>query len=238
MLVVVYFKTNCMNKLLILIIVGFAISCKPNEHNNEADNQKMDSLISLVSSLNSKVAKMDSALQTKNAAKSLVVKLVDSSKISHIDTIPKIEKTKPKFKPVEVTKPLNDTVIYYFRDRRISVKVLPELNGRQQIIVYAPNGDAVYETETVRLSYQVSNQLKFRNDGSLELIKSSMNPGASLYWYESVTAFDVDNEPLYMHSFRHPYESVTDAMGEKYLWSKTERKWVKQELVIETNMPK
>lgn len=227
-----------MKFFLILPLLVFIISCKSNKQIADTDNQKMDSLISLVSSLNSKVAKMDSTLQQKNAKQPLAVKLVDSSKFILRDTSVRVKKTKPKFKPVEVAMPLNDTVIYYYRDRRISVKVFPEVNGRQQIVVYAPNGDAVYETETVRLSYQVSNQFKFRDDGSLELIKSSMNPGASLYWYESVTAFDVDNEPLYMQSFRHPYESVTDAMGDKYLWNKLERKWVKQELIIETNVPK
>ena len=238
MLVVVAFKISCMNKLLILIIVGLAISCKPNEREVVTENRKIDSLIFLVGELNDKVTKMDSALQSKNTTFSKIEVEEDSSKLIENNRLTKVEKPKPKVKPKIDLRPLNDTVLYLFDDGRISVKKFPLVEGRQSIFVFKPNGDIAFETENVQLSYHVSNDLKFRDDGSLELIKSSMNPVASLYWYESVIGFDIDNEPLYKQTFRHPYESVNDAMGEKYLWNKLERKWVKQEIIIETNMPK
>lgn len=227
-----------MNKFLLLILLVFTISCSPNKSNSEADAQKIDSLISLVGNLNSKVAKMDSALQAKNNNVTRVETISDRVDLKPKKIFTKPEKTEIEVKPTVAQKPINDTIFYYFDDKRLSVKMLPFLEGRQQIKVYRPNGDIIFETENVRLSYHVSNELKFRNNGSLELIKSSMNPGASLYWYESTIGFDIDNEPLYKQTFRQPYESVNDAMGEKYLWDKLNRKWVKQELIIETNMPK
>jgi len=238
MLVVMVFKTIPMNKLLILIVLGFTFSCKSHSPEVKKDNQKIDSLISVINELNNKVTKMDSALQSKNTVVSKVEVFKDSSNLIANKSLIKVEKTKPVVEPKIGLKSSNDTVLYLFDDGRISVKIFPFVEGRQSIIVFKPNGDIAFETENVQLSYHVSNDLKFRDDGSLELIKSSMNPGASLYWYESVIGFDIDNEPLYKQTFRHPYESVNDAMGEKYLWNKLERKWVKQEIIIETNLPK
>jgi len=238
MLVVMMIKTIPMSKLLILIVLGFTFSCKSHNQEVQKDNRKIDSLITVINELNNKVTKMDSALQSKNTFISKVEVLKDSTNLITNKSITKIKKPKPVVKPKVELKPLNDTVLYFFDDERISVKVLPFVDGRQSIFVFKPNGDIAYETENVQLSYHLSNDLKFRDDGSLELIKSSMNPGASLYWYESVIGFDIDNEPLYKQTSRHPYESVNDAMGEKYLWNKLERKWVKQEIIIETNMPK
>ena len=183
-----------MNKLLILIIVALAISCKPNERENVTDNRKIDSLIFLVGELNNKVIKMDSALQSKNTNFSKIEVKKDSSRLIENKRLTRVEKPKPEVKPKINLKPLNDTVLYFFDNGRISVKKFPLVDGRQYIFVFKPNGDIAFETENVQLSYHVSNDLKFRDDGSLELIKSSMNPVASLYWYESVIGFDIDNE--------------------------------------------
>lgn len=129
----------------------------------------------------------------------------------------------------------SDTLFYKFTDGRLSVKVHPWQNGKQNIEVFSAQGDVVYTLENVRLSYQISNTLHFRPDGSLDKVKSHMNPGASLYWYESVTQFDSDNQPSWMINYQYPQMSASDALGEKYLWKRSEKRWVKQEYIEETS---
>lgn len=125
----------------------------------------------------------------------------------------------------------SDTIYHYFSDGRISVKIAPE-SPVQRIWVYHILGDVIYEFENVRQSYSVSNSLKFRPDGSLESVKTHSNPGASMYWYESETVFETDNEPRYQVSYQMPFMTVMDAMGTKYLWNRKEKSWQKQEIAI------
>jgi len=125
----------------------------------------------------------------------------------------------------------SDTTYYYFADGRLSVKIAPS-DDRQQIWVYHIMGDLIYEFENVRMSYSVSNSLKFRPDGSIENVKTHTNPGASMYWYETETVFEKDNEPRYQKSYQKPFNTVLDAMGDKYLWISKEKRWQKQEIAI------
>lgn len=125
MLVVMMFKTIPMSKLLILIVIGFTFSCKSHNQEVQKDNQKIDSLITVINELNNKVTKMDSALQSKNTTFSKIEVEEDSSKLIENKRLTKVEKPKPEVKPKIDLKPLNDTVLYLFDDGRISVKKFP-----------------------------------------------------------------------------------------------------------------
>lgn len=124
----------------------------------------------------------------------------------------------------------SDTTYHYFQDGRLSVKIAPE-GDRQKIWVYHISGELIYEMENVRLSYTVSNDLYFRSNGSLEYVKTFTNPGASRYMYRSEIKFRSDNQPKSMHNFKYPADSVVESMGDKFLWSEKEKRWINQEII-------
>jgi len=134
-------------------------------------------------------------------------------------------------------KPQNDTLIYRFAGGGVSVKVLPWVDSKQLIEIYSLQGEVVITLENINLSYHVSNTLHFRSDGSLERVNEHFNPGASMYWYDTVIHFEPDNEPAWKITFQYPQRTVEDSMGEKYLWNRSQKRWVKQEIVIETIQP-
>jgi hypothetical protein len=124
-----------------------------------------------------------------------------------------------------------DTVYHYFSNGQISVVVAPA-SERQMIWVYNLKGEQIQVFENVRMSYSVSNNLIFRENGALEKVMSHTNPGASMFWYETETYFDSDNEPRYKISRQKPFRSAIESMGDKYLWNRSTGEWVKQEIVI------
>ncbi len=213
------------NPLLLALLVGCT---RPTS--NEALTRAIDSLAKEVSLLRMELNKCDSAEMKSSKTYDTIVneRFKDNGK--------RIKPQRDTVKTKEAKKEADsDTLFYKFTDGRLSVKVHPWQNGKQIIEVFSVQGDVVYTMENARLSYQVSNTLHFRPDGSLDKVKSHMNPGASLYWYESITRFDTDNQPSWMMTYQYPQMSALDAMGEKYLWKRSEKRWVKQEYIEETN---
>ncbi|HOU75437.1 MAG TPA: hypothetical protein PLW22_11845, partial [Tenuifilum sp.] len=144
------------------------------------------------------------------------------------DTLRVKQKEKPQ---------IADTLLYHFAGGVISVKVYPWVDSKQLIEVYSLKGGVVITLENINLSYNVSNTLHFRSDGSLERVNEHFNPGASMYWYDTVIHFEPDNEPTWKITYQYPQRTVEDSMGEKYLWDRNQKRWVKQEIVIETIQP-
>ena len=134
------------------------------------------------------------------------------------------------FSTINVVFATTDTTYHYFQDGRLSVKIAPEVD-RQKILVYHISGELIYELENVRLSYTVSNELYFRSNGSLEYVKTFTNPGASRYMYNAEIKFRDDNQPVSMQNFKFPADTMLESMGEKFLWSEKEKRWIKQEVI-------
>lgn len=129
----------------------------------------------------------------------------------------------------------NVTTYFYFSDKKLSVKIAPK-SEKQKIWIYNSKGEIIYELENVSLSYTISNDLKFRENGSLESVTTHLNPGASLYMYTTFIAFDENNEPLYKIEEKHP-STLEELLHNKWLWQKDKKQWIKQEIIIETNSP-
>jgi hypothetical protein len=83
------------------------------------------------------------------------------------------------------------------------------------------------------MSYQVTYDINFRNDGSVNTIKEHTNPGASRYWYDCLMTFSNNNEPEWRKCEQMPMDRLELASANKYYWNKASKQWVKQEVVQE-----
>ncbi|MFN4198859.1 MAG: hypothetical protein ACK4FS_07530 [Flavobacterium sp.] len=180
------------------------------------------------------------ALKPLPASDSVSVEVKDSLEL-HPEKVPAVKVKEQKIKPISVEKVVpkqntNDTAYHYFKNGRLSVKVYPP-SERQKILIYHYSGSIIQEYENVRMSYSVSHRFHFRDDGSVEKIMIHSNPGASRYWHESEVHFETDNEPRYMIHYQKPLERVEDSFGQKYLWNRQQKQWIKQEIIRETIMP-
>lgn len=215
--------------LAFLVLVGCT-----RQNDTERLSHSIDSLSSEIVKLRKELRSRDSLSEKKilppndNITKAIVGVKSKSPKIIKKDILQVEQKEKPQNA---------DTLIYHFAEGGVSVKVYPWVDGKQLIEIYGLQGGVVYTLENINQSYNVSNTLHFRSDGSLERVNEHFNPGASMYWYDTVIHFESDNEPAWKITYRYPQMSIEDAMGEKYLWNRSHKRWVKQEIVIETNQP-
>lgn len=76
----------------------------------------------------------------------------------------------------------------------------------------------------------------FRQNGSVEKIISSLNPGASMYMYKTFIHFDERNEPQYKIDEKTP-STLEEHMNNKSLWDNKNKRWIKQEKGIENISP-
>ena len=190
---------------------------------------KLDSISSQLEEL-----KKESKINKESVSKVSILKTIEPKKIISNVTKEKQQIIK-KEEHGKTNIPSNDTIYHYFSNGRLSVKIAPR-SDRQKIGMYLPNGEISYELENIHLSYSCYNELFFRKNGSVEKIISSLNPGASMYMYKTFIHFDERNEPRYKIDEKSP-STLEDHMNNKSLWDSKNRRWIKQEIVIETNSP-
>lgn len=144
----------------------------------------------------------------------------------------------PPVKPAPVKKapslpvvqlPKDTEYVYYKNPKRISVKISPWKNEKRTLQLFAPNGTVTYTFEDVRHSYVSTTELRFREDGSVDKAGVHLNPGASMYWYETEYTFSNTNEPLSYTSRQFPERSIE--LPDTYLWDSRHKKWVKQQTI-------
>jgi hypothetical protein len=150
----------------------------------------------------------------------------------------RVERPPKPERPPEPKQPqVEDTIRHLYSNGSLSVKISPWSEGRQSIWLYDLYGRNTFETENIRHSYSVSNDLKFHPNGAVSTIIEHMNPGASLYMYKSTMTFSTTNEPLVRKDEKWP-SSLDEIMKERpWFWNKQTRQWIQQEIVIETNWP-
>jgi len=125
-----------------------------------------------------------------------------------------------------------DTVFHYYKNmnRKVSVKITPWNNAKRWTILYDPFGNETYRMESVRMSFTISVDLKFHDNGAVSEAKIHNNPGASMYWYETYITFSINNEPEWKRSERLPLQSLNDIEPHEY-WVKATKQWKKQEVM-------
>lgn len=142
-------------------------------------------------------------------------------------------------KPVKkVSKELQDTTYHYYSNRRLSVKTSPWKDGRRNIWLYNLKGEITYTIEDVNLSFSSLSEIHFRADGSVEKIHIKSNPGASMYWYETLITFSIHNEPEWKRAEKFPQQSLDDFFDRDYYWDTKTKQWKKQQVMEAHPLPK
>jgi hypothetical protein len=225
-----------MLKQIIFSIISLTLIACQSSLNQNFKQQTIDSLKMEIQALKEKVNLIDSQKVRETDNKHLdIPKLKDSIKTSSKPIKSKIEK-----KPIKknTTKLNNDTIYHYFSNRKVSVKICPRINEKQWILVFSNTGKETIRFESVIQSYSVTYDLKFRQNGSLETVLESTNPGASMYWYKCNMTFNEQNEPLWKVCQEYPITRLEHPDKNKYYWDKKSMNWVKQEIVVEQETPK
>lgn len=132
---------------------------------------------------------------------------------------------------VSTSSKIADSTVHYFTNGKVSVIRTPWIDGKRETKFFNLKSELTYTIEEVRLSYQVSADLKFYENGGVETVHVFTNPGASRYSFNSTILFSTVNEPQWKIDKKTPAESIADANGDKYFWHKKEKRWVKQEII-------
>lgn len=219
----------------VVISFIFITGCiyKESEHTNETLLiQKIDSLREELKIL--KEIKTDSSSRIDFVAQLPIKK--ESEKVSPASPVIKttpIKKDSVAFKkttrPAETPfKPDTSTIIHYYKNsKKPSVKITPWIDGRRFVLLFDITGNETYRFDDVRMSYSSTSTIKsFHENGAVKHIQNHMNPGASMYWYESDIYFDTNNEPTERNDIRQPAR-LEDYMYGKSVWDKETRSWKK-----------
>lgn len=163
---------------------------------------------------------------------------VNKSDTSHKKTI----KPTPKENPLpKSNNSFNQGKVYYYQTlaKQKSVEITAwQEDGKRKIYFLNPTGDTTYTIEDIRRSYSYTTELvKFHTGGACALAKISMNPGASMYWYETEITFDENNNPLWKREMQFPQESTAQSLNNKWWWNAKNKTWVKQEIIKEQEVP-
>lgn len=125
----------------------------------------------------------------------------------------------------------SDSTVHHYVNGNISVIRTAWVDGSRETKFFNLKGDLTYTIEEARLSYQVSADLNFHENGGVKTVHIFTNPGASRFMYSSTIHFSTTNEPQWKLDKKTPAVSIEDAAGTKYFWHKKEKRWVKQEVI-------
>jgi hypothetical protein len=104
--------------------------------------------------------------------------------------------------------------------------------------VLNPQTEKVKTTSSELIVPAEDDQVFYYSSGmGKELIHIHMNPGASMYWYDTVISFGIGNEPEWKVENKHP-STLEEYMNSKYYWDKSTRTWKKQEYIREQEVPR
>lgn len=120
----------------------------------------------------------------------------------------------------------------YYSNGKLSVRISPWKEGRRYWKLYDLYGNETIELEEVRLSYTVSYDARFHENGAVSVIHFSENPGAANFWYEGEMEFSTTNEPITRRVRKMPYESLEEMSRRAWqYWDKRSGTWKEQEVM-------
>lgn len=144
-------------------------------------------------------------------------------------------KSKTTVKTVKAGTAKNDTVYYYYSNKKVSVKVLPWADNEQQIWLFSPAGAKTYTLTNSRKHGYTRTELSFDQGGNVKQALVTTHPDAGLYGYKSTISFDASNTPLQMESVKDPMQNLE--MPAKYNWNKATGTWVREKSEKEGEEP-
>jgi hypothetical protein len=125
-----------------------------------------------------------------------------------------------------------DTIKYWYtmQPKRVSVLVTPWKDGRRSWYFYDPFGNITFEQEDVNLSYHIySDIIRFHDNGAVDQFHIHLNPGASMYMYDTQMTFSINNQPEWKTENKHP-STLEEMTNNQYYWDKKTKTWKKQEV--------
>ena len=237
----------------LILLTAFVVSgCAQPQNDNTLLLQKLDSLQSKLDSLKNEVQQFNQKDSTSysnrpNEKDSVVQQLVIGKNkqkpvVQPRDSQQIKQKQPAQIKQVQPT-PSDERVSgkkFYYKGlpQRISVEISAWDSGRRTIRFYNPFGEITYKIEDVKMSYSSITELKRMHDnGACALIETGMNPGASMYWYETKITFDENNNPLWKEEIEKPEMSIEQNLNNKSWWNTKTKSWIKQEIIQEQPVP-
>ncbi len=139
-----------------------------------------------------------------------------------------------KIQPLPVYKFPTDTEYHYYSNKKISVKISPWKNEERSILLFDYDRNITYTFEDVRHSYSYFTELSYHPNGAVSIAVTHLNPGASMYWYETEIQFTEYNIPITKKSTQFPTE--LDNPPSIQYWNVQKKQWVDQ-LTIECQPP-
>lgn len=114
---------------------------------------------------------------------------------------------------------------HYFTNGQIAVKILPWENEKQNSIVLDSTGNQTYLFEDFNSAAYGSSitSFHFKGNGSILKAITSYNPGASMYWSETVITFSDNNIPLTRTIIRQPVQTTELPVVEN--WDASAKTW-------------
>ncbi|MCU0416425.1 MAG: hypothetical protein MUE33_04475 [Cytophagaceae bacterium] len=222
--------------VLFLLMVIFS-GCNPTPlESTSILEQRLDSIQKTLDSVLHRLPKDSSFLKLPTDTTSIQpIPLLSTKKV--------VEKKQPllpkkRLEKIEPKKTERTEELYYFTGtKNPSIRFSPWVEGRRTITLYHPDGSISYTLEDAQLSYSsISRVTRFHPNGAVETLHIDLNPGASMYMYDTDITFDVQNDPLWKRDSQWP-SSLEDQMKAPEYWDRRERRWKKQEIVLEQPVP-
>ncbi|MGY6561676.1 MAG: hypothetical protein ACXITV_06185 [Luteibaculaceae bacterium] len=163
-------------------------------------------------------------VDTLREKRSVQPRKIEPKKVDTVKVAPQTKIIQPK---------VSDTLWHYYQSGQVSVKRLPFVDGRRFVVLYDLKGEETVRFEDVRLSYSVSHQLRFGDNGEVTGIRISENPGAASFWFECNVTFTYPNQPSWMVCDKQPQMSAFSEDRKKYYWDKPSKTWKQQEIIRE-----
>lgn len=231
-----------MKLFLVFMCIGLLACLGQSNQNNAADEQ----LIQQAKRIDSLEKMMNQMLQHL-PSDSIVSTPIEVDSIPHFKEEKKtplmpstaIEKQIEKQEVKQTEEPIENQKYYYKNSGKLSVEVIRASDRTEKFLLYDPFGNLKYEFEEHRSSYSVGvDIIEWHSNGAVAKVKVHTNPGASMYWYESVYTFGINNEPEWRMDTQFPQESVTMPGDNSYYWDKKDKSWKKQEVIYEQVVPR
>jgi hypothetical protein len=232
-------KLNFIYVCTALVIVISLTGCATNQ------KKEVDELKKEIMRLQDDIREMKELLKESRPKETPEKKVEKPQPVEPVELPPQEPTLNPQPKKIEIVKPVTteekETVHYYnprMGKNKVSVRISPWKDGRRKMYLYDPFGNVTFEREDVRLGYSDTATIKkFHDNGAVAVLYIHMNPGASMYWYETTITFSINNEPEWKTSLQQP-ATLEDHLNSKYYWDKKTKTWKKQEIIREQPVPK
>ncbi|MCC6583366.1 MAG: hypothetical protein IT271_06665 [Chitinophagales bacterium] len=215
-----------MRFFILILLAALLQNCVPRENKSNANEELLNKIDSLQSELKElKNLQQKDSIITDTIIKQVQPTIAPQKILKQKETNTKVS---PSPKPEKTILPKNIVEKFYYKNsKRISVIVTPWLDGKRTVTLFDTLGNETYRFKDVRLSYSNTTEIKeFHQNGAVSKMHNHINPGASMYWYDTDIYFDINNVPISKMELRQP-ASLDDNMNGKSLWNRETKSWEK-----------